>query len=131
MLTILSFSPQYAVVGEHLLASIDEMLSPGQEVLDAWGEFYGVVANACIVREEEIYKASEAAPGGWRGMRDFRVAAKTMISEDVVQINLASKDGKPVATHIPGQYTTVWAHPPEWEHRQPRHYTIASVRTAD
>lgn len=29
---------QYAIVGHHLLATIDEMLSPGQEVLDALGQ---------------------------------------------------------------------------------------------
>lgn len=27
---------QYNIVGEHLLATLDEMFSPGQEVLDAW-----------------------------------------------------------------------------------------------
>ncbi|VEC01892.1 nitric oxide dioxygenase [Klebsiella pneumoniae] len=28
---------QYNIVGSHLLATLDEMFSPGQEVLDAWG----------------------------------------------------------------------------------------------
>ncbi len=29
---------QYNIVGTHLLATLDEMFSPGQEVLDAWGK---------------------------------------------------------------------------------------------
>lgn len=36
---------QYNIVGGHLLATLDEMFSPGQEVLDAWGKAYGVLAN--------------------------------------------------------------------------------------
>ena len=46
---------QYNIVGEHLLATLDEMFSPGQEVLDAWGKAYGVLANVFINREAEIY----------------------------------------------------------------------------
>ncbi|MGU0161336.1 globin domain-containing protein [Escherichia coli] len=38
---------------EHLLATLDEMFSPGQEVLDAWGKAYGVLANVFINREAE------------------------------------------------------------------------------
>lgn len=42
---------QYNIVGSHLLATLDEMFSPGQEVLDAWGKAYGVLANVFINRE--------------------------------------------------------------------------------
>ncbi len=42
---------QYNIVGGHLLATLDEMFSPGQEVLDAWGKAYGVLANVFINRE--------------------------------------------------------------------------------
>ncbi len=41
---------QYQIVGGHLLATLDEMFSPGQEVLDAWGKAYGVLANVFIQR---------------------------------------------------------------------------------
>lgn len=60
-------------------------------------------------------------------MRDFKVAGKRNVSDSVVEFELAPKDGKAVAKHIPGQYTTVWVHPPEWKHRQPRHYSLCSV----
>lgn len=54
---------QYDVVGANLLASIDELLSPPKDALDAWREFYGVVAKACIDREEAIYKQVSWPPG--------------------------------------------------------------------
>ncbi len=38
---------QYQIVGTHLLATIDELFSPGQEVIDAWAEAYGVLSQ-CI-----------------------------------------------------------------------------------
>lgn len=67
---------QYSIVGGHLLATIDEMLSPGQEVLDAWGEAYGVLANVFIQREEQIYQENDNQEGGWRGLREFELIAK-------------------------------------------------------
>lgn len=58
---------QYNIVGEHLLATLDEMFSPGQEVLDAWGKAYGVLANVFINREAEIYNENASKAGGWEG----------------------------------------------------------------
>ncbi len=57
---------QYNIVGEHLLATLDEMFSPGQEVLDAWGKAYGVLANVFINREAEIYNENASKAGGWK-----------------------------------------------------------------
>lgn len=36
---------QYQIVGGHLLATIDELFSPGQEVLEAWGEIIWVACS--------------------------------------------------------------------------------------
>lgn len=54
------------------------MFSPGQEVLDAWGKAYGVLANVFINREAEIYNENASKAGGWEGTRDFRIVAKTL-----------------------------------------------------
>lgn len=53
---------QYNIVGEHLLATLDEMFSPGQEVLDAWGKAYGVLANVFINRERKSITKTPAKP---------------------------------------------------------------------
>jgi nitric oxide dioxygenase len=69
---------QYSVVGEHILGTIREVLTPAPEVLDAWGALYGAIAAHAIEREEVIYKEAEAKTGGWRGERDFVVARRKM-----------------------------------------------------
>lgn len=122
---------QYGVVGANLLAAIEDCLSPPKDVLNAWGDFYGVLAKACIEREEAIYKQVESLPGGWRGMRDFKLVSKEKVSDETFKLEFQPTDGKPVAKHIPGQYTTLWFHPPEWEHRQPRHYSICSAPSSE
>lgn len=53
----------YPIVGENLLAAIDELLNPGQEVLDAWGKAYGVLADIFINREAEIYRQNADKTG--------------------------------------------------------------------
>ena len=79
---------QYNIVGEHLLATLDEMFSPGQEVLDAWGKAYGVLANVFINREAEIYNENASKAGGWEGTRDFRIVAKTPRSALITSFEL-------------------------------------------
>jgi len=117
---------QYDVVGENILGTITELLNPGQEVLDAWGELYGALAGHCIKREEEIWKVAESCPGGWRGLRKFTLTEKEHMSKSITRFTFAPEDGQPISTYSPGQYTTVWLHPKEWEYRQPRHYSLIS-----
>ncbi|EIQ7174166.1 NO-inducible flavohemoprotein, partial [Escherichia coli] len=95
---------QYNIVGEHLLATLDEMFSPGQEVLDAWGKAYGVLANVFINREAEIYNENASKAGGWEGTRDFRIVAKTPRSALITSFELEPVDGGAVAEYRPGQY---------------------------
>ena len=102
---------QYNIVGEHLLATLDEMFSPGQEVLDAWGKAYGVLANVFINREAEIYNENASKAGGWEGTRDFRIVAKTPRSALITSFELEPVDGGAVAEYRPGQYLGVWLKP--------------------
>ncbi|MFZ6044085.1 globin domain-containing protein, partial [Vibrio natriegens] len=95
---------QYAIVGQHLLGTIDEMLSPGDDVLNAWGEAYGVLAEVFIQREEAIYQENETKNGGWRGTRSFEVIEKRRESEVVTSFVLKPVDGQPVSDYLPGQY---------------------------
>ena len=88
---------QYNIVGSHLLATLDEMFSPGQEVLDAWGKAYGVLANVFIGREAEIYQQNASKTGGWEGTRAFRIVKKTPRSQLITSFVLEPVDGQPVA----------------------------------
>lgn len=115
---------QYAIVGENLLATIDELLHPGEEVLTAWGKAYGVLADVFIQREEAIYSASEEKTGGWRGTRDFRIRAINQESSVITSFELVPNDGKPVATFLPGQYLAISLQPAGCENIQHRQYSL-------
>ncbi|MEA5104549.1 NO-inducible flavohemoprotein [Pantoea sp. S18] len=123
--TSLNIQPeQYAIVGENLLATIDELLHPGEEVLTAWGKAYGVLADVFIQREEAIYSASEEKTGGWRGARDFRIRAINQESAVIKSFELVPNDGQPVATFLPGQYLAISLQPSGFENIQHRQYSL-------
>ncbi|MFH8132858.1 NO-inducible flavohemoprotein [Pantoea osteomyelitidis] len=126
--TSLNIQPeQYAVVGEHLLATIKELLNPGDEVLAAWGRAYGVLADVFIKREEAIYQSSEAKQGGWRGTRAFRISAIELQSSVIKSITFEPSDGEPVADFLPGQYIAVYLQPEGFANRQIRQYSLTQL----
>ncbi|MXF46776.1 NO-inducible flavohemoprotein [Raoultella sp. Lac2] len=115
---------QYNIVGGHLLATLDEMFGPGQEVLDAWGKAYGVLANVFIHRESEIYQANASKTGGWEGTRAFRIVKKTPRSALITSFDLEPVDGQPVADYQPGQYLAIWLKPQEFAYQEIRQYSL-------
>lgn len=115
---------QYNIVGSHLLATLDEMFSPGQEVLDAWGKAYGVLANVFIHREAQIYSEHATKMGGWEGTRPFRIVEKTPRSALITSFEFEPVDGLPVADYQPGQYLGVWIKPEGFLHQEIRQYSL-------
>jgi nitric oxide dioxygenase len=115
---------QYNIVGEHLLATLDEMFSPGQDVLDAWGRAYGVLAGVFINREAEIYQQSASKTGGWEGTRPFRIVSKTPRSALITSFEFEPVDGGAVADYQPGQYLAVWLKPEGFPHQEIRQYSL-------
>lgn len=99
----------YPIVGEHLLASIREVLGgvATAEVLDAWGEAYGFLAEILIGRERQIYAENAAKPGGWEGFKPFRVVRRERESRNITSFYLTPSDGAPLPLFRPGQYITV------------------------
>ncbi|MFD0986127.1 NO-inducible flavohemoprotein [Methyloligella solikamskensis] len=100
---------QYPIVGENLLESIKEVLGDGatDEVIQAWGEAYGFLAEVLIGREAQIYKEIASEPGGWSGFKRFRVARKEKESDIITSFYLEPIDGKPLPHFKPGQYITL------------------------
>lgn len=126
--TSLNIQPaQYAIVGENLLATIKELLDPGEEALAAWGKAYGVLASVFINREEEIYQATEQQTGGWRATRAFRISAIAQQSDVIKSFTFTPVDGGPVAAFKPGQYLTVHLQPASFEHHQIRQYSLTHL----
>ncbi len=118
---------QYQIVGKHLLATIDELFNPGQEVLDAWAEAYGVLANVFIQREEQIYQANQALEGGWRGLREFELVAKQPESEHICSFVFKPTDGRNVATYKPGQYVGIYINNDQFDNQEIRQYSLSSA----
>lgn len=106
----LNIQPEhYPIVGECLLAAIKEVLGDAatDEVLGAWGEAYGQLADIFIGAEEQRYQQNEQKPGGWRGERSFRVERKEKESDVITSFYLVPADGGALIDFIPGQFTCV------------------------
>ncbi len=97
----------YPIVGSCLLRAIREVLGAEvatDAVIAAWAAAYGQLADLLIGAEEEVYAATERAPGGWRGGRSFRVVGKVRESEEITSFHLQPADGGALLDFIPGQY---------------------------
>lgn len=101
----------YPVVGKCLLQAIGEVLGAAatDDIIAAWGEAYGVLAKILIDAEEAVYEANAAKPGGWRGVRPFRVARKERESDVITSFYLQPTDGGRLSEFLPGQYLTIVA----------------------
>ncbi|PHM46254.1 flavohemoglobin [Xenorhabdus mauleonii] len=117
----------YQIVGTHLLATMDEMFHPGDEVLNAWGKAYAVLADVFINREEEIYQDGESLAGGWRGVRQFRVKQKQPQSDVITSFEFEPVDGGKVMDYRPGQYIGIYLDDPAFENREVRQYSLTGA----
>tara|TARA_R110001592_G_scaffold16881_1_gene71350 strand:+ start:24715 stop:25947 length:1233 start_codon:yes stop_codon:yes gene_type:complete len=99
----------YPIVGENLLASIREVLGEGatEDVINAWAEAYGFLADILIGREKQIYKETAEQDGGWEGFRTFRIDRKEQESSVITSFYLQPEDGGALPEYMPGQYITV------------------------
>jgi nitric oxide dioxygenase len=116
----------YPIVGENLLASIREVLGSGatDEVINAWGEAYGLLAGILIGREKQIYHEHGTAPHSWDGFKSFRVMRKEAESEVITSFYLVPADGSPVPAFKPGQYLTIQV-PSPCGHPTMRNYSLS------
>lgn len=122
---------QYQIVGHHLLKTLEEMLNPGQGVIDAWSKAYGVLANVFIQREEQIYQQSENNQGGWRGTRAFKIIKKEKQSDIITSFVLIPIDGKPIGHFKPGQYLAIYIKDSSLPNQEIRQYSITNKANED
>lgn len=116
----------YPIVGKHLLAAIKDVLGDAatDEVIVAWGDAYGFLAEIFIGREAAIYQEQATAAGGWNGFRDFVVERKTPESEIITSFYLRPRDAGALAPYKPGQYITVKVEHPSVP-TSPRNYSLS------
>lgn len=98
----------YPIVGEHLLASIREVLGEAatDEIIGDWAEAYGFLADILTGREGELYQ-NHRKQHGWEGFKKFVVDRKVTESDCIASFYLKPEDGSALAPHLPGQYLTI------------------------
>jgi nitric oxide dioxygenase len=119
----------YLIVGEHLLASIGEILGDGgsQELLDAWSAAYFQLADLMSGHEASLYKNRVAQKGGWTGWRPFKVDRKSVESAEITSFYLRPADNGPIADFSPGQFISIRIFLPELDLMQPRQYSLSAA----
>ena len=112
----------YPIVGENLLASIREVLGPAatEQVITAWAEAYGFLAEILIGREKQIYSMQERTRHGWVGFKPFRVVRTVPESEIITSFYLQPADGGAVPLLGPGVRVTDRSLSRTIEDKQPR-----------
>ena len=118
----------YPIVGEYLLKAIKEVLGDAAtpEIIEAWGQAYGVIADIFISVEEDLYKATESA-GGWRLFKPFKLTRKEQESELVTSFFLSPVDGEKLPEAAPGQYISLRLSLPGEKYLMNRQYTVTDV----
>ncbi|MFD6442914.1 globin domain-containing protein, partial [Peribacillus sp. NPDC060186] len=99
----------YPIVGEYLLGAIKEVLKDAatEEIINAWGEAYGVIADVFISIEKEMYDQASNQDGGWSDFKPFTVVEKVQESDVITSFYLKPANGDAVPSYLPGQYVTI------------------------
>lgn len=123
----------YPIVGENLLAAIKEVLQDAAtpEIIEAWAEAYGDLADIFVKREEELYTEKENSEGGFRGYKEFVVTRKEKESEVITSFYLKRKDNSSVPKFIPGQYVSIVVDIPNQAHKHTRNYSLSDTPTKE
>ena len=99
----------YPLVGQQLLGAMGDVLGEAAtpELVAAWGQAYGWLAQQLIQAESALYQASASQPGGWSGARSLRVRRKQVMSDTICRFELVPVDGGPLPGYKPGQYVSI------------------------
>lgn len=123
----------YPIVGKHLLLAIKDVLGDAatDEIIDAWAKAYGVIADAFISVEADMYQKASSQQGGWDGFRNFVVDRKVKESEVITSFYLKPEDGKEIASFQPGQYISIKLEVNGEEYTHIRQYSLSDAPGKD
>lgn len=123
----------YPIVGEHLLKAIKEVLGEAatDDILGAWAEAYGVIADAFISVEANMYKESREQDNGWNFFKSFIVAQKVKESDTITSFYLKPADGSNVPEYKPGQYISIRVSIPGEKYMMIRQYSLSQAPRPD
>ncbi|MDN3427734.1 NO-inducible flavohemoprotein [Microbacterium sp. APC 3898] len=123
----------YPIVGEYLLKAIKEVLGDAatDDIINAWAEAYGVIADAFIGVEKDMYEKMETQENGWSFFKEFTIVRKEKESENITSFYLKPADGKNVPAYQPGQYISVRMSIPGEEYLFNRQYSLSQAARED
>lgn len=115
----------YPIVGKHLLGAIKQVLGDAAtpELIDAWAEAYGILADALIAEEQKLYISSDKAAGALMRMRIIEIVQQ---SPSVNSYKLVPADTSVIPSFVPGQYVSVAVTLPHGQ-RQLRQYSLSDA----
>lgn len=115
----------YPIVGHHLLGAIQEVLGEAATppLLAAWGEAYGLLADALIAAEKALYAAHHTSPGEFYDLQVTHIYAE---SAGVKSYQLVPVGNTPRWDFHPGQYVSVAVILPDGQ-RQLRQYSLSDA----
>ncbi|MET0386028.1 MAG: globin domain-containing protein [Polyangiales bacterium] len=116
----------YPIVGRHLLAAIQTVLGSAAtpELLAAWDEAYGLLAQQLIAAESELYRQASIDPGTFRSLVVSKVERE---NDSVRSFYLQTESGESPGSFEPGQYVSVAVQIPEPGVRQLRQYSLSDT----
>lgn len=123
----------YPIVGEHLLGAIKEVLGNAatDEVIQAWTEAYGVIADVFIQVENEMYREAAEQENGFGEFKSFKIVDKVIESDIITSFYLQPADGSSVPTFKPGQYITIRLTIPGEPNLFNRQYSLSQAPNRD
>ena len=74
------------------------------EVIQAWEKAYGVIADAFIGIEKDMYEQAETQKGGWKEYKAFTIDKKVKESKEITSFYLKPEDGQVLPEFKAGQY---------------------------
>jgi len=100
---------QYNAVGSCLIQAIKKVLGDAatDEILSAWAEAYGQLANILIAAEEAVYAENANKAGGWRGEREFKLIKRVDESAVITSFYFAPIDSGEIPLFQAGQFLTI------------------------
>jgi len=117
----------YPIVGKHLLLAIKDVLGEAatEEIISAWEEAYGVIADVFIKVEKEMYEEVLNEPGGWEDFRPFSVVKKVKESTNITSFYLKPMNQNIIKSFLPGQYISVKVKIPGEDYTHIRQYSLS------
>lgn len=117
----------YPIVGKYLLLAIKDVLGDAatDDIINAWGEAYGIIADVFISVEKEMYEQAAREEGGWKEYRKFVVSEKVKESDVITSFYLKPEDGGNLAKFEPGQYISIKAVIDGEEYTHIRQYSLS------